>query len=203
VITGSQATLAVVRGVDPAHARRVAELFYVSFGRKLAGLVLPRNRDAGIDLLARSICLNEVYAALDAGGTVVGVALVTGHGRLLRVNRRSLILAFGRVGGHVRWGAYRLLSVRGETYPRDTRSLEGFSVDPACRGRGIGAAMVRRIVDDARTEGVRAIELNVGDTNPARHLYERAGFRVTHTRGLGPFARRLGARRFVFYELVL
>jgi ribosomal protein S18 acetylase RimI-like enzyme len=193
----------VVRGVDPSNAARVAELFYVSFGEKLAGLALPRDRDAGLELLARSLCLGEVYAALDDHGGVLGVALVTGHGRLLEPDREALGRAFGRFGGAWRWAAYRLSSVRGRTYPGDKRGLEGFSVDPTCRGRGVGSAMLERIIEDARAEGARAIELNVGDTNPARHLYERAGFEVTRIGGVGPFARRLGFKRFVYYELPL
>lgn len=63
--------------------------------------------------------------------------------------------------------------------------------------------MIEAIADDARAEGARAIELNVGDTNPARRLYERAGFRQTRTGGVGPFARRLGFDAFVYYELEL
>ena len=69
----------VVRGVEPSAAVRVAELFYLSFGEKLAGLVLPKDRQAGIVFLAKSFCLDEVYAALDPTGRVLGVAFVTGH----------------------------------------------------------------------------------------------------------------------------
>jgi ribosomal protein S18 acetylase RimI-like enzyme len=193
----------VVRGVDVSNAARVAELFYVSFGEKLAGLVLPRDRDTGLDLLARSLCLGEVYAALDGSDRVLGVAFVTGHDRVLCLSRDALTAAFGPLGGAWRYAAYRTLTARRRAYPRDTRGLEGFSVDPACRGKGVGAAMVEQIAADARREGARAIELNVGDTNPARHLYERAGFRVTRTGGVWPFARRLGFKRFVYYELEL
>jgi hypothetical protein len=89
----------VVRGVDPSCAHRVAELFHASFGRKLAGLVLPRDREAGIALLASSFCLDEVYAALDAGGQVIGVAFVTEHGRILCLRLDSLTAAYGRFGG--------------------------------------------------------------------------------------------------------
>jgi ribosomal protein S18 acetylase RimI-like enzyme len=199
----SCAPVRVVRGVEASQARRVAELFYLSFGAKLAGLVLPRDREAGIDLLAHSLCLGEVYAALDEDGEALGVALVTGHGRLLEPDRDALVRAFGRFGGAWRWTAYRLLSLRRRTYPGDQRGLEGFSVDPACRGRGVGSAMVERIIEDARAEGARAIELSVGDTNPARHLYERAGFEATRTGGVGLFARRLGFKRLVYYELRL
>jgi ribosomal protein S18 acetylase RimI-like enzyme len=193
----------IVRGVDASSARQVAELFYLSFGAKLAGLVLPRDFGAGVDLLTDSLCLGEVYAALGEGGDVLGVALVTGHGSLLEPDRHALVRAFGRFGGAWRWTAYRLISPRDRTYPLDKRGVEGFSVDPACRGRGIGAAMLDRIIADARAEGARAIELNVGDTNPARHLYERAGFAVKRTGGVGPFARRLGFKRLVYYELRL
>jgi ribosomal protein S18 acetylase RimI-like enzyme len=193
----------VVRGVPPSSAREVAELFYVSFGLKLAGLVLPRDREAGIELLASLFCLDEVYAALDESGRVLGVAFVTGHERVLCLSRDALTAAYGPLGGAWRYAAYRTLTARRRSYPKDTRGLEGFSVDPACRGKGIGAAMIEQIAADARREGARAIELNVGDTNPARHLYERAGFRVTRTGSVWPFARRLGFTRFVYYELEL
>ena len=193
----------VVRGVEPSGAVRVAELFYLSFGEKLAGLVLPKDREAGIAFLAESFCLDEVYAALDAAGQVLGVAFVTGHQRVLCVKRDALAAAYGRFGGAWRYATYRTLSGGRRTYPKDVRGLEGFSVSPDCRGKGIGAAMIDRIASDARDEGARAIELNVGDNNPARHLYERSGFRQTRTGGVGPFAKRLGFKRFVYYELEL
>lgn len=200
---GSCEPARIVRGVDPSEAVSVAELFYLSFGEKLAGLVLPKDREAGIALLARSFCLDEVYAALDPAGRVLGVAFVTGHQRVLCLKRDALAVAYGRFGGAWRYAAYRALSGRRRKYPRDTRGLEGFSVSRECRGKGIGAAMLKRIAGDARREGARAIELNVGDTNPARHLYERAGFRQTRTGGVGPFSKRLGFKRFVYYELEL
>jgi ribosomal protein S18 acetylase RimI-like enzyme len=83
------------------------------------------------------------------------------------------------------------------------RGLEGFTVDADCRGQGIGAAMLSKMIQDARSEGALAIELNVGDNNPARHLYERFGFRETRTGGTGIFAKTLGFKRFVYYELPL
>ena len=87
----------VVRGVPPSSARDVAELFYVSFGLKLAGLVLPRDHEAGIELLTALFCLDEVYAALDGSGRVLGVAFVTGHDRVLCLSRDALTVAYGPV----------------------------------------------------------------------------------------------------------
>ncbi len=193
----------VVRGVDPSAAGRVAELFHLSFGEKLAGFVLPADREAGIALLAKSLRLDEVYAALDVLGRVIGIAIVTGRAPVIRADRRALIEAFGTFGGSWRYAAYRIVRALPRAYPKRVRGLEGFSVAPECRGKGIGSVMLGRIVRDARAEGARAVELNVGDTNPARHLYERAGFAQLRTIRVGPFAARLGFKRFVFYELPL
>ncbi|HEX7037880.1 MAG TPA: GNAT family N-acetyltransferase [Pseudomonadales bacterium] len=51
-------------------------------------------------------------------------------------------------------------------------------VAPEHRGRGIGAALLARVVDWARERGARRVALAVTCGNsPARRLYERAGFR--------------------------
>jgi ribosomal protein S18 acetylase RimI-like enzyme len=48
------------------------------------------------------------------------------------------------------------------------------------RGRGIGTALLSELVAAARAEGVKAVSLSVGRTNPALRLYERLGWeRVT------------------------
>jgi ribosomal protein S18 acetylase RimI-like enzyme len=52
-------------------------------------------------------------------------------------------------------------------------------VAPALQRRGIGSDIVNRLL--ARANGQRkAITLSVVKINPARHFYERHGFRVTH-----------------------
>lgn len=99
----------VVRGPEASQARRVTELFYVSFGRRLAGLVLPRDEEAGIELRASSLCLDEVYAAEDAGGRALGIAVVTGHGRALCLDREALVRAYGRPGGEAANAAFKAL----------------------------------------------------------------------------------------------
>ena len=55
--------------------------------------------------------------------------------------------------------------------------LDELYVEPDRRGRGLGAAMIRLLIADAKAEGVSAIEINVdaGDLD-AQRFYERHGF---------------------------
>jgi GNAT superfamily N-acetyltransferase len=55
----------------------------------------------------------------------------------------------------------------------------GYVVVPAFRGRGAGLALVEHSVDEARRLGFDAMQFNlVFESNPARPMYERLGFRV-------------------------
>lgn len=55
--------------------------------------------------------------------------------------------------------------------------LYGLAVDPAMRGRGIGAQLADRMLDALAARGAQAIHLEVRKDNvPARTLYERLGF---------------------------
>ena len=52
------------------------------------------------------------------------------------------------------------------------------------RGAGVGKALLRAIMDTARSSGFAALSLSVEEGNPAITLYERAGFRkLSHTEG--------------------
>ena len=44
------------------------------------------------------------------------------------------------------------------------------------RGKGIGTALLRALVDRARTDGFAALSLSVSPDNPATELYRRHGF---------------------------
>ena len=52
-------------------------------------------------------------------------------------------------------------------------------VETRFQRRGIGTEVMNRILIKARAEG-RPITLGVVKSNPARRLYERLGFRITH-----------------------
>ncbi|MDI9470185.1 MAG: GNAT family N-acetyltransferase [Bacillota bacterium] len=49
---------------------------------------------------------------------------------------------------------------------------------PACRGQGLGTAMLRFAAEVARQMGLRRLELTVNRKNPALGLYQREGFQI-------------------------
>lgn len=58
-------------------------------------------------------------------------------------------------------------------------SIEGFTVVPTWRRRGVGRALLETAVEVARRRGSRKVSLRVLSTNtPARALYETCGFGV-------------------------
>jgi ribosomal protein S18 acetylase RimI-like enzyme len=62
---------------------------------------------------------------------------------------------------------------------RDALFLKQLFVDAPLQRRGIGTQVTHRLIDEAARAG-RAMTLGVVKTNPARRLYERLGFKVTH-----------------------
>lgn len=73
----------------------------------------------------------------------------------------------------------------------------------AARGRGVGARLLSRLIEDARRCGIESLVLDVlADNAPARGLYEAAGFQPY---GLEPRAVRKDGRYVdqVLYRLEL
>jgi GNAT superfamily N-acetyltransferase len=61
----------------------------------------------------------------------------------------------------------------------DSVYIHEFQVLPEYQGRGIGSAVLRRVIGQAGSRGL-AVTLSVLRANPrAQQLYERLGFRVT------------------------
>jgi GNAT superfamily N-acetyltransferase len=60
----------------------------------------------------------------------------------------------------------------------DARFLEQIFIDAPFQRRGIGTGIIHRLIDQANRAN-QPVTLGVVKTNPARHLYERLGFRIT------------------------
>lgn len=64
----------------------------------------------------------------------------------------------------------------------DAFFLEGIYLCSEIRGKGLGSAVIHDLIQAAREKG-KPLRLRVWQTNPARHLYLRLGFRVTKNSG--------------------
>jgi GNAT superfamily N-acetyltransferase len=61
----------------------------------------------------------------------------------------------------------------------DTLFLAQLFVDASVQRQGIGTVVMNRIISEAAHAG-QALSLGVVKANPARRLYERLGFQITH-----------------------
>lgn len=64
--------------------------------------------------------------------------------------------------------------------------LMDIALVPASRRQGIGSALLRELLDEARATN-RELTLHVEPDNPAQHLYRRLGFRLIERRGVYDF----------------
>jgi len=56
-------------------------------------------------------------------------------------------------------------------------TLHAFAVEPDIHGQGLGSKMLQFCIEKARSEGYKALRLDIVPTNiPARRLYEKNGF---------------------------
>ncbi|MET8216752.1 GNAT family N-acetyltransferase [Streptomyces hirsutus] len=93
----------------------------------------------------------------------------------------------GRVVGYIRLGCPTELASHAHV-----QQILGLAVSEEVRGRGIGRALVRAAVQEARDRGARRITLRVlGHNTTARVLYESEGFVVE---GVQPEEFLLGGR---------
>ncbi|MGR6431171.1 N-acetyltransferase family protein [Rhizobium sp. PAMB 3174] len=85
--------------------------------------------------------------------------------------------AEGAVVGTFQTVTSRTMTARGGA----TMTLRAVQTRADCRGRGIGAAMMRFAIAEAEMEGVRLIDLSSnGNRKDAHRFYQRLGFVASH-----------------------
>lgn len=83
-------------------------------------------------------------------------------------------LVDGRIVGFIRIGLPTPLASNAHV-----RQIQGLAVAAEARGRGVGRALLRAALEEARRQGARRVTLRVlGHNLPARRLYESTGFAV-------------------------
>lgn len=76
----------------------------------------------------------------------------------------------------------------------DAYYIQNLSVLPELRGQGIGAHLLDAAFRRAREAGYTCVELDVSVTNPAVHLYLRAGMEVVQELGHAEYERAYGLK---------
>lgn len=71
---------------------------------------------------------------------------------------------------------------------REVRLME-VTLQPAWRGKGLGSALMARLIEWADERGL-PVTLHVEPFNPAHRLYQRLGFNTVEIRGVYHFMRR-------------
>jgi len=181
-------TITIHRGL-PDHLRpQAARLYWQAFGGKLGRVLGPEPR--ALRYLTRVLRSDNCLTAYDAEGTLVGLAgFKTDQGTFAGGAESDLIAVYGPVGGRWRAQILRLLNNDSEA---DRFLLDGLCVSPTARGQGVGTALLEAIAAEGRARGFATLRLDVVDSNTrARALYERMGFTIARTAGIGPL-------RFVF-----
>ena len=141
---------------EPLEIRRVDEGSWRTYRDVRLAMLLDTPRAFG-----------STYAREAAFSERVWLDRVRGEGRTWLAGRGSLPLGSVTV--------FRL----DEQAPEEA-CLVAMWVAGHARGHGVGQALVKRALADARERGLRRVTLHVADENAAaRRLYERMGFRPT------------------------
>ncbi len=81
-----------------------------------------------------------------------------------------------------------------EIYEKGWSYIRFVSVDPNCRGKGIGRKLTTLCIDAAKANGEKVIALHTSEfMHEARHIYESLGFEV-----LKEIDQRLGKRYWLY-----
>ncbi len=180
----------IQRGFGVEHRSAAAQLYESAFGSKLA-VAIP-DKQARVGVIEAALDPEFGFAAVE-GDKLIGLAgMQTSEGSLT-----SGTLTFTdvrhRLGllGAVRAGIVATLYERRLT-PGELL-MDGISVHPEARGKGIGTRLLNALKDHAINNGYQQVRLDVIVTNPrARALYERHGFVATKTRRYRGLGQMLG-----------
>ncbi|GJQ59009.1 MAG: hypothetical protein SCALA701_18100 [Candidatus Scalindua sp.] len=166
----------------------MVDIFYEAFQQKLCPIMGTRER--GVSFLQRYLNPEATVVAMD-GNRVVGIAGIQYPGcHFFSPSLYDLVCEFGLLRGFLKIVRLRLFHSpdrEGELY------LKAFMVSSPMRGKGIGTNLLEAVSGFARSNGFRAVRVDVVDTNPdARRLYERNEFVAIKIRKCPFLCRAMG-----------
>ena len=165
-------------GIPEQYRETAVVLYEEAFGKKLG--VAIKDKKKRLNLLNSTFILKYAIGAF-SDKKLIGIAgFQTPEGSLTSgIGYRDLLSTLGFMQGN--WAAL-IFSI----YERKPKPMElvmdGISVHPLGRGKGIGTTLLTKIKELGQNEGYRQIRLDVIDINPkAKKLYERVGFETVKT----------------------
>jgi ribosomal protein S18 acetylase RimI-like enzyme len=174
--------LRLTLGLEKTHRAAAADLYWQAFGGKLGAVMGPRGR--AHTYLMRVMRLDQCIAARD-GQTLLGiVGLHDDAGSFAGGTAQDFRAVYG--WPRSLWGLPLMSKLGEEGQPSDVLMIDGFSVQPKARGKGIGAALLAAVCQHGAEQGFRAVHLDVIDTNwRAKAFYQKHGFTVQSQRNVG------------------
>jgi ribosomal protein S18 acetylase RimI-like enzyme len=185
----------IKRGLPENQLVTATNLIAAAFDLKLEYEVRARSPEQAFRVIEGGISPERAWVALDAAGSVVGIAGVGEPGRpFLHVPLRLLVGEFGWLGAVPR--KMRIAFMHETIRPRaDQWCLDILAVDESCRGLGIGSSLLTAMKNAAVEAGIKSVLSAVVDTNErAYKLYTRFGFVRTRTVRTGWLTSRAGFR---------
>jgi ribosomal protein S18 acetylase RimI-like enzyme len=165
-------------------------LYDIAFVDKVALGVPDKNKR--LKLLKRCMLLEYAIGAFYKGKLVGIAGFHTRDGHLTggKLKLSDMMTLLGLWGGIK---AAMVLSVFSRKPDKDELLMDGISVAPSGRGKGIGSNLLTEIIKHAKENGFISVRLDVVDTNPnAKRLYKRMGFKVAETESFPRLKKYLG-----------
>lgn len=147
-----------------------------------AGTAVRPASAADVPRIAALIAMGNASAPMDAAAAEAEgrhAAYARAFARIAESDANHLFVAeqAGRVVGTYQLTVLPGIAERGRTRGK----IESVHVDPTLRGSGIGAAMMRHAVAEARRLGIGLLELSSNKSRGDAHrFYERLGFARSH-----------------------
>jgi ribosomal protein S18 acetylase RimI-like enzyme len=173
----------VSHGLPEPYRAAAADLYWQAFGGKLGPVMGPPARAQSY--LRCVMRLDQCFAIVQDNVLLGIVGLHTETGTFAGGTARDFGAVYGRLRGL--WRLKLLMLVANTDPDVGALMIDGFSVQAAARGQGIGAALLKAVVSYARAQGFDAVQLDVVGSNwRARGFYQRHGFVVQSQRKIGP-----------------
>ena len=171
------AEVKVVEGLEARHVDDALRVVHDAFAEKFR--IGFRDADDLIRLFRDSVDTTNCLSAL-VDGQFAGLLTIRTDGQeFYHLNMGALFTRFSPLRA-IRMLLNLLLLTEGSK--ADEFVVDSLAVDPAYRGRGVGTALLQQAEERAGAMGKRTMSLGViGENEGAIRLYERVGYRRTHT----------------------